>query len=102
MSRTSILIGVVCMLGILESNCGGGADAGLPPPPPRLSIVTASLVDGMMTFSYSQSIQCAGGVAPFSWTVTSGNLPQSLALAVAARPIQPLSLSPLELLRSRA
>jgi hypothetical protein len=49
MWRSPVLIGVIWILVILESNCGGGAST---PPPlgPKLSIATAGLVDGMMTF----------------------------------------------------
>jgi hypothetical protein len=79
MWRSPILIGVIWILVILESNCGGGAST---PPPlgPRLSIATAGLVDGMVTFPYSQTMQAAGGVAPFVWSVNSGNLPHLMTL----------------------
>ena len=79
MLRPPILISLVWMLIVLESNCGGGASTSTPPPP-SLSIITASLVDGMVTFPYSQTIQASGGVAPFSWSVSSGSLPHSLTL----------------------
>ena len=78
-SCTPILISLLWMLMVLESNCGGGARTS-PPPPPVLSIVTVSLVDGMVTFPYRQTIQAAGGVAPFTWSVSSGSLPHSLTL----------------------
>ncbi len=80
-SRTVILISLVWMLVVLQSNSGGGASTSPPPPPPpTLSIVTISLVDGMVTFPYSQTIQAAGGVAPFTWSISSGSLPHSLTL----------------------
>ena len=79
MLRPPILISLVWMLIVLESNCGGGASTSTPPPP-SLSIITGSLVDGMVTFPYSQTIQASGGVAPFSWSVSSGSLPHSLTL----------------------
>src|SRR5439155_15913979 len=72
-------ISMVWILIVLESNCGSGASTSTPPPP-SLSIITASLVDGMVTFPYSQTIQASGGVAPFSWSVSSGSLPHSLTL----------------------
>jgi hypothetical protein len=79
MWRSPILIGVIWILVILESNCSGGAST---PPPlgPKLSISTAGLVDGMVTFPYSQTMQATGGVAPFLWSVSSGNLPHNMTL----------------------
>ncbi len=79
MWRSPILIGVIWMLVILESNCSGGGEAS-PPPGPKLSIATAGLVDGMVTFPYSQTMQAAGGVAPFLWSVSSGSLPHNMTL----------------------
>ena len=45
------------------ASCGGGANTSTALP--ALSITTASLPDGMVTFDYSQTIQASGGVAPF-------------------------------------
>lgn len=79
MWRSPILIGVIWILVIPELNCGGGATTG-PPLGPKLSITTAGLVDGMVTFPYSQTMQPAGGVAPFVWSVSSGSLPHNMTL----------------------
>jgi para-nitrobenzyl esterase len=62
------------------AGCGGGSGT---TPPQILSIVTTSLPDGTIGSSYTQNIQAAGGVAPFTWSVSSGALPHSLALAVS-------------------
>jgi hypothetical protein len=56
--------------------CGGGDKT----PPPVLSIATTSLPDGFVTFGYAQAIQATGGVGPFTWAVSSGNLPHGLIL----------------------
>jgi hypothetical protein len=79
MWRSPILIGVIWILVISELNCGGGAST---PPPlgPKLSISTAVFVDGMVTFPYSQTMLAATGVAPFVWSVSSGNLPHNMTL----------------------
>ena len=77
-SHTSILISLSAMLAVVLSGCGGG---GTRLPPPALSITTASLPDWMATFAYTQTLQATGGVSPFSWSVSSGNLPHGLALA---------------------
>ncbi|MCU1271339.1 MAG: Ig family protein [Acidobacteriaceae bacterium] len=79
MWRSPLLIGIIWILVILESNCGGGASTP-PPSGPKLSIATAGLVDGMVTFPYSQTMQAAGGVAPFVWGVSSGSLPHNIIL----------------------
>jgi hypothetical protein len=77
MLRITKLACTFSALAVLVS-CGGGANE--PPPPPPLSIDTTSLPDGMVAFDYSQSIQATGGVAPLTWTVSSGSLPQNLKL----------------------
>src|SRR5579864_912536 len=64
---------------ILLVSCGGSRTP--PPPPPALSITTATLPDWMVTFAYTQTLQATGGVSPFAWSVSSGNLPHGLKLA---------------------
>ncbi len=49
------------------------------PPPP--TITTASLPNGQVGVAYSATLAATGGVAPYSWTVTNGLLPQNLSLA---------------------
>lgn len=65
-------------LSFLMTACGSGSSA---PPPQSLSIVTPSLPDGTIGSVYAQTIQANGGVAPFTWSVSTGALPHSLALA---------------------
>ena len=72
----------ICIAGVfilLGSGCGGGRRTA-PPPLPALSISTGSLRNGMVTFPYSQAIVATGGVAPFVWSINSGNLPHNVAL----------------------
>jgi hypothetical protein len=66
------------LLALAASGCGGGGKKTIPPP--ALTITNASLPDWMETFPYAQTIQAYGGVAPFSWSITSGNLPHGLSL----------------------
>lgn len=70
--RRAILAMSLCLTG-----CGSSSS---PPPPPALSISPATLSDGTVGASYTQSIQGTGGVAPFSWSILSGSLPHLLAL----------------------
>ncbi|MBI5406211.1 MAG: putative Ig domain-containing protein, partial [Nitrospirae bacterium] len=45
-----------------------------------LSITTAALSDGTVSFAYSQTLTAGGGKPPLSWTVTLGTLPLGLTL----------------------
>ena len=45
-----------------------------------VEISTSSLPDGTQGTAYSQYLSETGGTAPFSWQVTSGNLPPGLTL----------------------
>jgi hypothetical protein len=42
---------------------------------PPLSIATTSLPEGVTDTIYSQGVQVAGGIAPYTWSVASGSLP---------------------------
>ena len=72
---------ILCGLCLLNG-CGGGLSA-----PPLtvtpLVINTASLPNGTEELAYHQTIQASGGVAPFTWTVSAGTLPQNLALSIS-------------------
>ena len=48
--------------------------------PPALTITTTSLANGVSGTAYSQTLQSAGGVAPFFWQLTAGALPTGLSL----------------------
>jgi hypothetical protein len=88
-TRALAIIGLSGMLAILESGCGSVASA-----PPPLSVSTASLPDGFVAFPYSQTIQAAGGVPPYKWTITSGNLPDGLALGNDSSPVATITGTP--------
>jgi hypothetical protein len=49
-------------------------------PPPTLSVTVAPLPAGTLNSTYSGSIATLGGVAPLTWTITSGSLPPGLSL----------------------
>jgi len=50
---------------------------------PPLSITTTSLAAGSINVPYSASLVSAGGVSPYTWTITSGSLPAGLSLAAS-------------------
>lgn len=45
-----------------------------------LSVLTSSLPSGVVDRGYSQRLEVTGGVAPFSWSVSAGALPDGLRL----------------------
>jgi hypothetical protein len=45
-----------------------------------LTITTASLPDGEVGKSYSQSLSATGGTLPYTWSIIQGNLPSGLTL----------------------
>ena len=47
---------------------------------PAVTVTTASLPAGVIGTSYSQTLQAAGGVSPYTWSVTTGSLPAGLSL----------------------
>jgi Putative Ig domain len=48
-----------------------------------LQISTGALATAALASAYSQSLAATGGIAPYHWSVTSGNLPAGLALNAA-------------------
>ncbi|MBB5339847.1 beta strand repeat-containing protein [Tunturiibacter gelidoferens] len=51
--------------------------------PTQLTITSSTLAPGTIGSSYSQSLQAAGGSAPYAWSVSSGSLPAGLSLATS-------------------
>jgi Putative Ig domain len=51
---------------------------------PPLSVTTTSLPGGTQGSAYSQTLQAAGGVSPYTWTITSGSLPPGLSLGASS------------------
>jgi hypothetical protein len=45
-----------------------------------LAITTASLPGGNIGTAYSATVNASGGVAPYSWSITSGSLPTGLSI----------------------
>jgi len=49
--------------------------------PPPLQITTASLPNGTTAMGYSGPLNATGGVPPYTWSITAGQLPSGLTLA---------------------
>ena len=45
-----------------------------------LNITTTALPSGTLNYSYNTTLMAAGGVLPYTWSLTSGNLPAGLLL----------------------
>jgi para-nitrobenzyl esterase len=75
---SGVLLWPMPVIGLfMIAGCNGGSGI---TPFQSPTIITTSLPDGTIGSSYSQTIQATGGVAPFTWSVTSGALPHSLVL----------------------
>lgn len=46
-----------------------------------LTITTAALPNATLSYGYSSTLAAAGGVQPYSWSITSGSLPNGLTLS---------------------
>jgi uncharacterized repeat protein (TIGR03803 family) len=62
--------------------------------PPSLSITTTTLQNGAVGQSYSTIFAATGGVAPYTWSISSGSLPAGLSLsgstgAITGTPSEP-------------
>lgn len=73
----SLLLGCVCAI---MSGCAGSIPQN---GPPALNITTSSLSDGVPGVPYQQSLSASGGKAPYTWSISTGNLPPGLSLSAA-------------------
>ncbi len=76
---------LICLL--LAVGCGGGSGSGSgggsspeDPGSDSLNITTASIPAATVGASYAQNLTAKGGSSPYSWSITSGTLPQGLTL----------------------
>ena len=51
--------------------------------PTPLSVTTSSLLSGVVGSTYQQTLAARGGIAPYTWSISSGTLPTGLALTPA-------------------
>lgn len=87
--KTLIPLAVAC--GWLLYGCGGSSS---PPPPLPPSITTASVSDGTIGATYTQTVQATGGTLPFTWSVSTGTLPHALALSASSSSSATISGTP--------
>jgi len=48
--------------------------------PTPLQITTTSLSNGVISFSYAQTLSAVGGLPPYTWSISGGSLPAGLSL----------------------
>src|SRR5260370_1416764 len=79
----AVMIGIAsCLLALFMASCAGlTPNRSGSPGNNRLAITTTSLLSGIGGVAYSQVLAASGGTTPYSWVVSSGNLPSGLTLA---------------------
>ena len=50
---------------------------------PQLAITTTSLSTGVLNIAYNQSLAATGGISPYTWSISTGNLPPGLSLTAS-------------------
>jgi hypothetical protein len=53
------------------------------PPPSTIAITTTSLPNGTFGVPYSEPLAATGGVAPYTWSLSSGSLPTGFTLSTS-------------------
>jgi hypothetical protein len=77
------MVVVACLTSVaMLSKCGGGYQQATQP----LTITTPSLSNGTSETPYRQTVHASGGVAPFTWSVSTGALPHNVALNIGFPP----------------
>lgn len=69
-----MLMAAACLM--IASGCGSSSSG-----PPPLEITTQLLAGGSVGGSFSQTLTAAGGVAPYTWSISGGALPGGLTLS---------------------
>ncbi len=93
----ALLILLVVVLGGCASGINGGGGTN---PPPALAISTTSLPNGQIGVAFAGSLAASGGKSPYTWSLTSGNLPAGLSLnpstgAITGAPTGAVAATPL-------
>lgn len=83
-SASLLLACVACAFIAAACDGSGGTGGTTPVTPANVVIGPASLPDGTVGAAYSAALSVTGGIAPFTWSVPSGNLPPGLALDTAS------------------
>jgi Putative Ig domain len=74
---------LILLILLLSTACGAPSPRLIPSAPPQsppLTITTTSLPDFFVGQFYMVKIEAAGGIPPYFWQLSSGNLPPGLIL----------------------
>ncbi len=63
------------------NGCAGTLAYTVAPVCPAISVTTASLAQGTMGITYSQTLAASGGALPYTWSIATGSLPAGLTLS---------------------
>ena len=85
---------------VLVESCGNSTSTANPDPSPPVKISTSSLPTGQLGTAYNTSLTAAGGILPYTWSLTSGTLPAGLTLnastgAITGTPSAAVASTPL-------
>jgi Putative Ig domain len=67
------------ILCVFLTACGGSSTPPAPPSGPTVN--TSPLTQGAVNVPYGASLQATGGTAPYTWSISAGNLPPGLTLS---------------------
>jgi len=76
-SISAVFVVTVAAIVIGLSGCGGTSGSTAPQPP---QVTTQFLPGGVSGNSYGVTLAATGGLPPYSWSISSGSLPQGLSL----------------------
>jgi len=96
---SSFILFIILTGALITSGCAGvtsagtGQGTGPGDPPPVLAITVGSLPQGTTQTAYSATLSANGGTTPYSWSISSGQLPTGLSLdgstgAISGTPTQ--------------
>jgi len=75
------VITLIIFFGLLVGCGGSSPKPPVTPPPPALTITTVSLVGAKYNTPYFSLLAATGGVAPYTWTLIGGQLPEGMSLS---------------------
>jgi len=83
-STAAVLVRVslgLCLLALPFVSCGGGSSAGTTPTPIAALVLTCSIpANAKQGVAFSSGCSASGGTAPYTYSITNGNLPPGLTI----------------------
>lgn len=76
LNRSLVFFLLACLVVVGLTSCGGSVPKNIDP----LNITTRQVTGGVINKAYSASFTASGGLPPFTWSVSSGSLPDGVNL----------------------